>query len=147
MRFMMLLKANEDTEAGVLPRKEVLSGMGDLMQDMAKAGVLLAADGLQPSSKGKRVKFVGGKITTVMDGPFTESKELIAGFCTIEVDTWAEVLQWSERFAQVAGEGESEIRPLYEVSEFPPEIFPPEEAAREQALRDELQRKSAARMP
>lgn len=142
MRFMMLLKANEETEAGVLPSKEVLAGMGDLMQDMAKAGVLLAGDGLQPSSKGKRLKFVGGKITSVTDGPFTESKELIAGFCILEVDTWAEALRWSERFAQVAGEGEAEIRPLYEVSDFPAEILPPEEAAREQALRDELQRRS-----
>jgi len=145
MRFMMLLKANEDTEAGVLPSTEVLAGMGDLMADMAKAGVLLAGDGLKPSSQGKRVKFTDGKITSVTDGPFTESKELIAGFCTIEVDTWAEVLQWSERFAQVAREGESEIRPLYEVCDFPSEILPPEEAAREQALRDELQRKSTAR--
>ena len=145
MRFMMLLKANEDSEAGVLPSKEVVTGMGDLMEDMAKAGVLLAGEGLQPSSKGKRLKFVGGKVTSVTDGPFAESKELIAGFCTIEVDTWAEVLQWSERFAQVAGEGESEIRPLYEVSDFPSEILPPEEAAREQALRDELQHKAGAR--
>jgi hypothetical protein len=145
MRFMMLLKANADTEAGVLPTKEVLTGMGDLMQDMAKAGVLLAGDGLLPSSKGKRLKFSDGKITSVTDGPFTESKELIAGFCTIEVDTWAEVLRWSERFGQVAGEGDMEIRPLYEVSDFPPEIFPPEEAAREQTLRDELQRRASSR--
>jgi hypothetical protein len=142
MRFMMLVKANKDSEAGVLPSKEVLVGMGNLMQDMANAGVLLAGEGLQPSSKGKRLKFSGGKVTSVTDGPFAESKELIAGFCMIQVDSWAEALRWSERFASVAGEGESEIRPLFEVSDFPPDIFPPEEAAREQALRDELQAKT-----
>ena len=143
MRFMMMVKADKDSEAGVLPSKEILVGMGNLMEEMAKAGVLLAGEGLQPSSKGKRLKFSGGKVTLVTDGPFAETKELIAGFCMIQVDSWAEVLEWSGRFAKVAGEGESEIRPLFEVTDFPPEIFPPEDAAREQALREELQRNAA----
>ncbi|MBI4503799.1 MAG: YciI family protein, partial [Gemmatimonadetes bacterium] len=119
--------------------------MGKLMEDMAKAGVLIAADGLQPSSKGKRIKFSGGKITAVRDGPFTESKELVAGFCMIDVKSWDEALAWTRRFAQVEGEGETELRPLYEASDFPPEVFSPEDASHEQALRDELQRKVAKR--
>jgi hypothetical protein len=142
MRVMMMLKSNNDTETGAPPNKEHMVEMGKLMEEMAKAGVLLAADGLQPSSKGKRVKFAGGKITSVTDGPFTETKELIAGFCMIQAKSWEEVMEWGRRFAAVQGEGETELRPLFEASDFPEEIFPAEDAAREQALRDELQRKA-----
>jgi hypothetical protein len=112
---------------------------------MAKAGVLRAAEGLQPSPKGKRIKFSGGKIIAVRDGPFVESKELVGGFCMIDVKSWDEALEWSRRFAKVEGEGETELRLLYEASDFPPEVFSPADAAREQALRDELQRKAATR--
>ena len=142
MRVMMMLKANKKTETGVLPTKAHLAAMGKLMEDMAKAGVLLAADGLQPSAKGKRVTFSGGKITSVIDGPFTETKELIAGFCLIQAASWDEVMEWGKRFAEVEREGETELRPLFEASDFPEEIFPAEDAAREQELRDELQRKA-----
>jgi hypothetical protein len=142
MRVMMMLKSNKKMEAGGLPTQEHLAAMGKLMEDMAKAGVLLAADGLQPSSKGKRVKFSGGKITSVTDGPFTETKELIAGFCMIQAASWDEVMEWGRRFAAVEGEGETELRPLCEASDFPEDIFPAEDAAREQELRDELQRKA-----
>ncbi|MHB8576486.1 MAG: YciI family protein [Dehalococcoidia bacterium] len=144
MRYMMLLRADADSEAGVPPRAEVLAGVGKLMEDMASAGVLLAGEGLQPSSKGVRVTYSGGE-RTVIDGPFTESKELIAGFVIIDVPTITQALQWADRFARVSGDCTSEIRPLFEASDFSPETFPPEAAAREQALRDELQRKAAAR--
>jgi hypothetical protein len=142
MRVMMMLKSDRKTEAGGLPTREHLAAMGKLMEDMAKAGVLLAADGLQPSSKGKRVKFSGGAITSVTDGPFTETKELIAGFCMIQATSWDEVMEWGRRFAAVEGEGETEFRPLFEASDFPEDVFPAEDAAREQELRDELQRKA-----
>ena len=145
MRFMMMLKGTAKTESGGTPDREVMIGMGRLMEDMAKAGVLVAADGLRPSSEGKRLQFRGGKITSVIDGPFAETKELVAGFCMIDVKSWNEALEWTRRFAAVEGNGETELRPLYEVTDFPPEVFPPEEVAREQALRDELNRKAASR--
>jgi hypothetical protein len=145
MRFLMMLKASQDSESGAPPKREVMAEMGRLMEDMAKAGVLLAAEGLQPSAKGKRVRFSGGKVTAVRDGPFIESKELVGGFCMIDVKSWDEALEWTRRFAKVEGEGETELRPLYEASDFPPEIFSPDDAAREQALRDELRRKAATR--
>jgi hypothetical protein len=142
MRVMMLLKADKTTEAGGPPSKEHLAEMGKLIEDMAKAGVLLAAEGLQPSSKGKRIRFTEGKITSVTDGPFTETKELIAGFCMIQANSWDEVMSWNKRFAAVQGNGESELRPMFEASDFPEDVFPAEDARREQALRDELQRKA-----
>lgn len=143
MRFMMLLKADKDSEAGALPSQELMAEMGGFIEEMAKAGVLLAAEGLHPSSKGKRLRFSGGKVVSVTDGPFTETKELVAGFAIIQVRSWEEALEWSNRFARVQGEGECEIRPLFEASDFPPEIFPAEDAAREQALREELQWRAA----
>jgi hypothetical protein len=139
---MMLLKADKKTEAGTLPTREHLAEMGKLVEDMAKAGVLLAADGLHPSAKGKRIAYAGGKIISVTDGPFTETKELIAGFCMIQAESWEEVMDWSRRFAAIQGNGECELRPLFEPSDFPEEVFPAEDAAREQALREELQRKA-----
>ena len=142
MRFMMLLKANAETEAGVLPTKEVLTGMGDLMQDMAKAGVLLAGDGLQPSSKGKRVRLADGKLS-VIDGPFTESKELIASYGLFQVDTMDEAVDWTRRFLEVLGSGECELRPIFEFTDFPADLLPPGEAEREQSTREEMQRNAA----
>jgi hypothetical protein len=144
MRYMMLLQADKDSEAGVPPNAEVMAGVGKLVEDMATAGVLLAAEGLQPSSKGVRVTYSGGK-RAVIDGPFTESKELLGGFVTLDVPSITEALEWADRFAAVRGDCTSEIRPLFEVTDFSPETFPSEAAAREQALRDELQRKAAAR--
>jgi hypothetical protein len=140
MRFMMLVKANKDSESGILPRKEDLAAMGKFNEEMVKAGVLLSADGLHPSSKGARVKFSGGK-PTATDGPFTETKELIAGFWLIQVKSKEEAIEWASRVPFV--DGEIEIRQVFEASDFPPEILPPEAAAREQAWRDEQQRKSA----
>ena len=144
MRFMMIVKANKDSEAGVLPSKELIAAMGKFNEEMAKDGVLLAGEGLQASSKGARVKFSGGK-RTVTDGPFAETKELIAGFWLIQVKSREEAIEWALRCPEPheGGESEIEIRQVFEASDFSAEIFPPEDAAREQALRDELQKNAA----
>ena len=143
MRFMVIVKANKDSEAGVLPSKELLAEMGKFNEELAKAGVLLAAEGLQSSSKGARVKFSGGK-RTVIDGPFAETKELIAGFWLWQVSSLQEAIEWVKRCpAPFEGESEIEVRQVFEASDFPAEIFPPEQAAREQALREQMQRKTA----
>ena len=94
MRFMTLLKADKNTEANVMPSEKLLAEMGQFMEDMAKAGVLLGAEGLQPSSSGARVFYTGGK-TTVMDGPFTKAKELVAGYCLMNVKTKDEAVEWA----------------------------------------------------
>jgi hypothetical protein len=145
MRFMLIIKADKNTEAGVLPSKELIAAMGEFNEEMVKAGVMLAGEGLQPSSKGARIKFSRGK-RMVTDGPFTETKELIAGFWLIQVKSKEEAIEWAKRCPDPLGEGmeaEIEIRQVFEVSDFPPEIFPPEDAAREQALREEMQKKTA----
>jgi len=143
MRFMAIVKANKDSEAGVLPSKELLAAMGKFNEELVKAGVLLAAEGLQPTSKGARVKFSGAK-RSVVDGPFTDSKELIGGFWLLQVKSKEEAIEWIKRSpAPFEGECEIEIRQVFEVGDFPAEIFPAEDAAREQAIRDELQRKTA----
>ncbi len=117
--------------------------MGKFNEEMVKAGVLLAAEGLQPTSRGARVKFSGTK-RTVIDGPFAESKELIGGFWLLQVKSKEEAIEWIKRSpAPFDGESEIEIRQVFEAGDFPAEIFPAEDAAREQALRDELQRKAA----
>jgi len=141
MRFIVLVKANKDSEAGVLPSKELLAAMGQFNEEMVKAGVLLAGEGLQASSKGARISFSGAK-RIVTDGPFAETKELIAGFWMIQVKSKDEAIGWAKRVPFADGEV-IEVRQVFEASDFPPEVFPPEDAAREQALRDELQRKGA----
>jgi hypothetical protein len=135
MRFMMLVKASQDSEAGVLPSRELVAKMGKYNEELVKAGVLLTADGLQASSKGARIKFSKGQ-RTVTDGPFTEAKELIAGFWLIQVGSKEEAIEWASRIP--LEDGEVEIRQVFEASDFPPEVLAPEEAAREQALRDQL---------
>jgi hypothetical protein len=140
MRFMMLVKANKDSEAGVLPSRELVAAMGKFNEEMMKAGVLLAGEGLHPSSKGARIKFSGGK-RTVTNGPFAETKELLAGFWMIQVKSREEAMDWASRVPFADGE-EIEIRQVFETSDFPPEVLPPEDAAREEALRAELQRKA-----
>ena len=145
MRFMVMIKANKDTEAGVMPSEELLAEMGKFNEELVKAGVLLAGEGLQPSSKGARVRFSGAK-RTVIDGPFTETKELIAGFWLIQVKSKEEAIEWVKRCPNPTGtEAEIEIRQVFEAADFPADVFPPEDAAREQELRDELQRKAAKR--
>lgn len=141
---MMLIKAGKNSEAGVMPGKELIAAMGKFNEEMVNAGVLLGGEGLQPSSKGARVRFSGGK-RTVTYGPFSESKDLIAGFWLIQVSSREEAIEWAKRCPDPMGEGveaEIELRQVFEASDFPAEIFPPEEAAREQELRDQLQRKA-----
>jgi len=138
MRFMVLVKASKESEAGVLPSKEEFAEMGQFNEQMIKAGVMLAGEGLQASSKGARINYSGEK-PVVTDGPFTETKELVAGFWLIQVKSKEEAIEWLKRAP--FKEGEVEIRQVFEASDFPADIFPTEEAAaREQALREQLQR-------
>jgi len=120
MRFMMLVRADKNTEAGVLPSKELVAAMGRFNEEMVKSGVLLAGEGIQPSSKGARVKFSRGA-PTVTDGPFHE-KELIAGFWMIQVKSKDEAIEWAKRVPFAAGEV-IEIRQVFEASDFPPEVL------------------------
>ena len=124
MRFMMMIKANKDTEAGVMPEEKTLAAMGKYNEELAKAGVLLDGMGLQPSSKGARVRFSGGK-PTVIDGPFAEAKELIAGFWLIQVKSKEEAIEWAKRVpfdpdVHMGGEGEIELRQVFEMEDFGP---------------------------
>jgi hypothetical protein len=137
---MVLVKACSDSEAGVMPSAELIAAMGGFNEEMAKAGVMLAGEGLHPSSKGTRVTYTGGK-RLMTDGPFAETKELLAGFWMIQVKSRAEALEWASRIPFTDGEV-VEVRQVFEASDFPPDVFPPEEAAREEALRAELQRKT-----
>ena len=140
MRFMMMVKASQDSEAGVLPSRELVAAMGKYNEELIKAGVMLAGEGLHASSKGARVSYSGEK-RSVTDGPFTETKELIAGYWLIQVSSKEEAIEWAKRVP--FEDGEVEIRQVSEASDFPPEILPPEEAERERAMLEELQRKAA----
>jgi len=140
MRFIVMVKANKDSEAGVLPSREMLAAMGTFNEELVKAGVMLAGEGLQPSSKGARVKFSGNK-RTVVDGPFTEAKELIAGFWIWQVRSKEEALEWVTRCPPpFEGEAEIEIRQIYEAADFGAE-FTPELREQERHMRAEMERK------
>jgi hypothetical protein len=132
MRFMVIVPANKDSEAGVLPDQEILAKMGKFNEEMVKAGVMLAAEGLHASSKGARIQFSGGK-TTVTDGPFTESKELIAGFWLIQVKDKDEAIAWMQR-APFGGGIVIELRQVFETDDFGPNLTP-ELRAQEARLR------------
>ncbi len=136
MRFMILVKANKDTEAGVLPSQEILTAMGKYNEELVKAGAMLAGEGLHPCSKGARIKFAGDK-QTVIDGPFTEAKELIAGFWLWQVKSKEEAIEWLKR--SPFKEGEVEIRQVFETADFGPE-FTPELSEQEERLRDHIQK-------
>jgi hypothetical protein len=134
MRFMVIVKANKDSEAGVLPKQKLLTEMGKFNEELVKAGVLLAAEGLHASAKGKRVRFSGAK-RTVIDGPFTEAKELIAGFWLWQVRSMEEAIEWVKRCPNpFDGESEIEIRQVFEAEDFGPE-FTPELRQQEERLR------------
>ncbi len=135
MRVLVLVKANEESERGVMPSEEILAKMGKFNEELVKAGVMLAADGLHPSSKGKRVKFSGEK-RTVIDGPFPETKELLAGFWIWRVKSMDEAVEWLKR-APFGGGAEVEIRPVFEAEDFGAE-FTPELRARDQRMRQEI---------
>jgi hypothetical protein len=133
MRFLVIVKASPESEAGVMPSTELLAAMGKYNEELVKAGVLLAAEGLQPSSKGARVKFSGTK-RTVVDGPFTETKELVAGFWLWQCRSREEAIEWAKRCPNPTGEeGEIEIRQVFEADDFGPE-FTPELREQEQRI-------------
>ncbi|MES2408407.1 MAG: YciI family protein [Pseudomonadota bacterium] len=137
MRFMIMIKANAESEAGVMPSEQLLSEMGKFNEELVKAGVMLAGEGLHPSSKGARVKFSGSQ-RRVIDGPFTESKELIAGFWLWQVKSLAEAIEWVKRCPNpFDGESEIEIRQVFEADDFGAE-FTPELRAQEEKLRAEI---------
>jgi hypothetical protein len=124
MKFMILVKATRDSEAGIMPGTDLLTRMGAYNEELVKAGVLLAGEGLQPSSKGARVKFSGDK-RTVLDGPFTETKELIAGFWLFQVKSREEAIEWVKRCPNpMNGESEIEIRQVFEADDFGRELTP-----------------------
>lgn len=143
MRFMILRKGDKQTEAEVMPSKQLLEAMGAYMGEMTKAGVLLAGEGLKPTSKSARVKFRRGK-PTVTDGPFTESKEVIAGYCLIQVASMQEAIDWVKRWPALDADGEVEIeiRPLYEAEDFGAE-FTPELREAEERMRAEAEKTAA----
>ena len=139
MRFMIIVKADKNSEAGELPDEKLLADMGKYNEELVKAGVLLAAEGLQPSSKGARVKFSGDK-RTVVDGPFAETKELIAGFWLWQVKSKEEAIEWVKRCPNpMKGDSEIEIRQVFEAEDFGAE-FTPELRAQEERLRAESEK-------
>ncbi len=138
MRFMVIVKANPESEAGVLPDRDILEKMGKYNEQLVKAGVMLAGEGLQPTSKGKRVRFDGDK-RTVIDGPFAETKELIAGFWLWQARSMEEAVEWLKR-APFGGGTEVEIRQVFEIEDFG-ENATPEIREREQRLREQVAKK------
>ena len=138
MRFMLLVKADENSEAGVMPSEELLTEMGKFNEELVKAGVMLAGEGLHPSSKGVRVRFQGSD-RSVIDGPFTEAKELVAGYWLIEVKSLDEAIEWVKRVPNpTEGESEIEIRQVFEADDFG-EDFTPEARERAERVRAEIE--------
>ena len=144
MRVMVMVKATKNSEAGVMPGEKLLAEMGKFNEELVKAGILLAGDGLRPSSQGKRVRFAGGK-RTVIDGPFSETKELVAGYWLWQVRSMEEAVEWARRCPDpMPGEdAELEIRPLFEAEDFGAE-FTPELRAQEERIRDQIERQKKA---
>ena len=139
MRFMILIKATKASEAGELPDEKMLTAMGKFNEELAKAGVLLAGEGLRSSALGARVRFSGAN-RTVIDGPFTESKELVAGYWIIQCKSREEAIEWMKR-APFGGGCQIEIRPIMEFCDLPPDVLPEGLAEYEQLLRDEIQKR------
>ncbi len=138
MRVMVIVKADKNSEAGIMPSRKILEEMGKFNEELVKAGVMLAGEGLHPTSKGKRVKFSGPK-PTVTDGPFTETKELIAGFWLWQVRSMDEAVEWLKR-SPFGGGAEIEIRPVFEAEDFGAE-FTPELREQEERLRKQVSAK------
>ncbi|MGH6639931.1 MAG: YciI family protein [Polaromonas sp.] len=144
MKFMVMVKADKSSEAGVMPSEQLLTEMGKFNEALVKAGVLLAAEGLHPSSKGARVKFSGSK-RTVVDGPFAETKELVAGFWMLQVKSKEEAIEWIKRCPNpMEGESEIEIRQVFEAEDFGAE-FTPELREAEERMRQQVAAQSAAK--
>ena len=145
MKVMVIVKATKNSEAGVMPSEKLLTEMGNYNEELVKAGIMLAGEGLQPSSKGKRIKF-SGRQRSVLDGPFTETKELIAGYWVWQVKSMDEAVEWARRCPDPmpGEEAELEIRPLFEAEDFGKE-FTPELRAQEERLRQEVERQQQTR--
>ena len=141
MRVMVIVKANAESEAGQMPSQEVLAAMGNFNEQLVKAGVMLAGEGLHPTARGKRVRFEGSK-RTVIDGPFAETKELIAGFWLWQVKSLEEAVEWIKR-APFDGGAELELRPVFEAEDFGAE-FTPELREQEERQRAEMERRAKA---
>ena len=139
MRFMVIVKADKNSEAGVMPSERLLSDMGKHNEQLVKAGIMLAGEGLHPSSKGKRIRFDAADKRTVIDGPFAETKELVAGFWLLQAKSIDEVVEWIKR-APFDGGAELEIRPVFEAEDFG-EALTPELRAQEERLRKEIEKK------
>jgi hypothetical protein len=143
MRVMVMVKATDDSEAGVMPSTEMLTEMGKYNEELVKAGVMLAGEGLHPSSKGKRVRFAGAD-RSVIDGPFAETKELIAGFWILQVKDMDEAVEWVKRCPNpMPGESEIEIRPVFEAEDFGKE-YTPELRAQDAKLRADIERQKSS---
>jgi hypothetical protein len=143
MRVMVMIKANEDSEAGVMPSEQLLTEMGAFNEELVKAGVMLDGDGLKPSSEGARVRFSGSQ-RTVIDGPFVETKELLAGYWIWQVKSLDEAIEWVKRCPNpMGGESEIEIRPIFEAEDFGAE-FTPELREQEERLRAQLSAQQGA---
>jgi hypothetical protein len=145
MKVMVIVKATKNSEAGVMPSEKLLTEMGNYNEELVKAGIMLAGEGLQPSSKGKRIKF-SGRQRGVLDGPFTETKELIAGYWVWQVRSMDEAVEWARRCPDPmpGEEAELEIRPLFEAEDFGKELTP-ELRAQEERLRQEVERQQQTR--
>ena len=144
MRFMVMVKATKESEAGVMPSEQLLREMGEYNEQLVKAGVMVAGEGLHPSSKGVRVRF-SGKNRTVIDGPFAETKELVAGFWLMQVRSKEEVIEWVRRCPNPhEGESEIEIRQVFEAEDFG-EAFTPELRAQEERIREQAQKQNPGR--
>jgi hypothetical protein len=141
MRFMVMVKATKDSEAGVMPDEKLLADMGNFNEELVKAGVMLAGEGLHPSSKGARVRFSGSK-RTVIDGPFAETKELVAGFWIFQVKSREEAIEWVKRCPNpMPGESEIEIRQIFEAEDFGAE-YTPELREQEESQRQRIAEKA-----
>ena len=144
MKMLGMLRADASSEAGTPPSRELIERMGAFVEEITKAGVMIATEGLHPSARGKRVRLVEGKFT-VIDGPFTESKELIASYALFQVKSMDEAIHWTKRFLEVLGRGECELRPIFEASDFSPEVLSPEEAERAAATRQQMTQNAVRR--
>jgi len=147
MRFMVIVKATADSEAGIMPSEKLLREMGNFNEELVKAGIMLAGEGLKPSSAGARIRFDGAK-RTVIDGPFAETKELVAGFWLWQVKSKEEAIEWAKRCPNPFPHGESviEIRPIYEAEDFGAE-FTPELRAQEERVRAQMDKRNQGRNP
>jgi len=146
MRFMVMVKATKESEAGVMPSEQLLNDMGKFNEELSKAGVMLAGEGLQPSSKGARVRFSGTK-RTVVDGPFTETKDLVAGFWIFQVKSKQEAIDWVKRCPNPfpGGDSEIEIRQIFEAEDFGPALTPQAREAEDRMRAQAEQRSQAAK--